>query len=241
MILLLLVCAFGVPADGISAGDRAFEREHYDEAIRCYERVADHHDADAEAEAEWKLARAVICRADVSPIAEQQEAYHRALAAAEHSLQIRSQCSNAHTWYAIALGYVAIGEGVRSQIQIAHRIKAEVEEAIRLDPSNDVAYSIQGTLFRSLGNVGWVERQLAAVLIGKLPEGGYPEAEKALCKAIALAPDVIRHRYELGLLYLDWGKKDAARQTFLKTLPLPPAIASDRIRIADIRKRLEQM
>lgn len=239
MMIALLFTSVILAFDPVAAGDAAFERERYDEAIRCYQSALN--SAPLDAGSQWKLARAIVCRADVSPEAEQPAAYRAALQAAEKSLALDPHSSSAHTWYAIALGYVAIGEGVRSQIRIAHRIKAEVAEAIRLDASNDVAYSIQGTLFRNLGNVGWMERQLAAVLIGRLPDGGYPEAEQALRKAVTLAPGVIRHRYELGLLYLDWGKNDEARVTFRDALTLKPVIASDKQRIADMTKRLQKL
>jgi tetratricopeptide (TPR) repeat protein len=238
-MLAVLIFVFFANSDHLASGDIAFEHERYEDAIQCYQ--ASLHDDGESSEALWKIARSIVCQADVAPLAEQQDAYHKAMDSAERSIKLNPHSSNAHTWFAIALGYVAIGEGVRSQIKIAYQIKAEVEEAIRLDPRNDVAYSIEGTLFRSLGNVGWIERQLAAVLIGRLPDGGYNESEQALRKAITLAPNVIRHRYELGLLYIDWGKKDEAKKIFLDAVPLKPAISSDRIRIVDMQKRLQQM
>jgi len=238
-MLTLILFIIGFASGHIEAGDRAFEREQYDDAIHCYESALKMTADDAEAR--WKLARSIVCKADVAPVSEQAGAYKLAMQAAEQSVRLDPRSSDAHTWLAIALGYVAIGEGVRSQIRIAHRIKAEVEEAIRLDPRNDVAYSIEGTLFRSLGNVGWVERQLATVLIGKLPEGGYTEAERALRTATALAPGVIRHRYELGLLYLDWGKDEEAKTVFLDAVRLKPVIASDRARLVDMQKRIQQL
>ncbi len=238
-MLFLFFLTVACNSEQLAAGDHAFEHERYDEAIHCYESAL--HDADDEPAARWKLARSIVCRADVAPVSEQAEAYQTAMKDAERAIALDPRSSDAHTWYAIALGYVAIGEGVRSQIRIAYLIKAEVEEAIRLDARNDVAYSIEGTLFRSLGNVGWVERQLAAVLIGKLPDGGYIESEQALRTAIALAPNVIRHRYELGLLYMDWSKNSEAKKVFVDAVSLKPAIASDRSRLADMQKRLQKL
>lgn len=239
MIVSLLLLTLAVHSNWTSTGDAAFGQERYDDAIHCYETRL--RETANDADARWKLARALICKADVAPASEQPAAYRRAMQAAEESLTLHPECSEAHTWFAIALGYVSIGQGVRAQIQAAHRIKAEVEKAIRLDTTNDVAYSIEGTLYRSLGNVGWMERQLAAVLIGRLPSGGYPESEIALRKAVALAPTVIRHRYELGLLYLDWGKDESAKQVFADAMRLKPVIASDRARLTDMQKRLQKM
>ena len=79
-----------------------------------------------------------------------------------------------------------------------------------LKPDDDIAYTILGSFYRALGNVSWIERQLASVFLGNLPDGGYPEAEVALKKAIALAPGTLRHRQELGMLYIDWGKDELA-------------------------------
>jgi len=85
-----------------------------------------------------------------------------------------------------------------------------------------------------VGNVGWLERQMAAILLGRVPEGSFEESEAAFKRAIELAPDVPRHRYELGTLYLDWGREEEARLMFESALSLPITAAGDTV----ARKRM---
>ena len=100
------------------------------------------------------------------------------------------------------------------------------------------AFSVYGTFYRALGNVGWLERNLANLLLGGLPEGGYAEAETMLLKAIELKPNILRHRYELGLLYFDWGKENKGREIFRAALLLPVTLASDHTRIKIMKQKL---
>jgi Tfp pilus assembly protein PilF len=65
------------------------------------------------------------------------------------------------------------------------------------------------------------------VFLGELPEGGYVESEHALKLAIALAPQVIRHHFELGVLYQQTDRNDEAREEFKRVLVLPQLLASD--------------
>jgi Flp pilus assembly protein TadD len=86
--------------------------------------------------------------------------------------------------------------------------------------------------------VSWLQRQLAALFVGKVPRGGYEEAEAALQKAIALAPDVMRHQYELGILYIDMGRKDEARRILEHAATLPVRVSIDRPRLKKIQELL---
>jgi Flp pilus assembly protein TadD len=89
-----------------------------------------------------------------------------------------------------------------------------------------------------VGNVGWLERALASLFVGSVPRGGYSEAESALKKAIAIAPGIMRHHYELGILYIDMGRKEEARRALETGAALPVRTAIDRPRLQKIRDLL---
>jgi tetratricopeptide (TPR) repeat protein len=118
-------------------------------------------------------------------------------------------------------------KGGKTKVKLCYSIKHELDCSIRLDPDDDIAYSILGSFYMALGNVSWIERQLAAVFLGSLPEGGYDESERALKKAIALAPGAIRHHFELGDLYMQEDRNREALEEFRLVLTLPVRIASD--------------
>ena len=59
-----------------------------------------------------------------------------------------------------------------------------------------------------------------------------------LKKAIDLAPDVMRHQYELGVLYLDMDRKEEARKVLQRAATLPIRVAIDRPRLKKIQEIL---
>lgn len=245
LTLVLLAClpasmhAEGDPASALAAGDEAFFRMDYSGAITFYTAaVADHsHDA----EALWKLARACVCKGEVLEGNERLEQCKRAEMFARQCIAQDSSISEGHCWLAAALGYIALDAGKHDQIALAHELLSEVDRAIQLNPDNDAAYSIKGSFYRALGNVGWLQRQLAALFVGRIPKGGYEEAEVALKTAVALAPDVMRHKYELGILYLDMDRNDEARAMLEQAAALPVKVAIDRPRLAKIREILSTL
>ncbi len=106
-------------------------------------------------------------------------------------------------------------------------IKEELLCSLRLNSKDDIAYSILGSFYMALGNVTWIERQLANAFLGNLPEGGYVESESALKKAITLSPGVIRHHFELGELYKEQDRNSEALEEFRRVATLQAVLASD--------------
>jgi len=223
----------------VKNGDEAFLRQEYDDAISIYESALS--SSEDKAELLWRIARCYVSIGDVAKREEREQYYRKAEMYAARSVKEDSLNSDAHCWYAVATGYVAIYEGVRAKVQAANKIKSELDIAIQLNPKNDVAYSILGTFYRTLGKVGWIEKQLADLLLGGLPSGGFAEAEQALKKAVELAPDIIRHRFELGMLYLDMERPDDAKGVFQSAVSLPPILASDKKRIERMKKEIGEL
>ena len=225
VFLTLMVTPEGL----LTSGDAAFFRIAYPEAISLYESALLSTPQDSRLF--WRLARVYVCSAEVEedeakrrPLLRQAEEYARRSIASDPSL------SEGHTWLAAALGYIALDAGMSEQVRISKELLAETERAIALDSSDDAAYSIRGSFFRALGNVGWVKRQLASLFIGDIPHGGFAEAEAALLRAIDLAPDIMRHHYELGILYLDWERTADARRSLERASTLEIRTAIDRPR-----------
>jgi len=200
-------------------GDEAFVRTDYVRAAAIYNSTLGV-TADS-AEVLWRLARVYVCMGDLAEKNKKSEFYRSADDYARRCILADSTKSNGHTWRAAALGNIAMFEGGKEKIKLTYRIRDALASAIRLNPGDDIAYSILGSFYLALGNVTWVERQLAAVFLGRLPDGGYPEAEENLKKAIALAPEVIRNHCELGKVYLEMDRKHEALEQFRIVLTLP--------------------
>ena len=164
---------------------------------------------------------------EVATGSERERHFRDAEVYARGCIRLDSTIGEGHTWLAAALGNIAAYEGSRAKVRLANEIRGELDIALALNPDDDVALSVLGSFYRALGNVSWIERQLAAVFLGSLPDGGYEEAEAALRRAIALAPTVLRHQFELALLYIDWGKTGEARGVLEQCRTLPVLVASD--------------
>lgn len=222
---LLLLALSPPPMSSLERGDEEFARRQYPLAEACYDSALSS-SADSP-EALWRLARLYVCMADVAPEDQELRLYRRAEAFAYRCIKADSMKPEGHTWRAAAMGNIAMAEGGRTKVTLCYAIKRELERSIALNPLDDIAHSILGSFYMALGDVSWIERQLAAIFLDKLPEGGYEESESALKTAIAIAPRVIHHHFELGRLYWKQERLHEAREEFLLVGILPLLLASD--------------
>jgi tetratricopeptide (TPR) repeat protein len=222
------------------SGDASFAGMEYPSAVRDYELALGETPQDPQIF--WRLSRAYVCMGEVEEDASRRS---KALKAAEtyarNCIALSPGSEEGHTWLAAALGYLALEAGMQDQIALSRELLEETGKALALNPKNDVALSIRGSFFHALGNVGWVKRQLAGLFIGEIPSGGYAEAESSLLEAIAIAPGIMRHHYELGILYLDMDRIPEACAAFDRASRLPVRVAIDRPRLVKIRAYLVQL
>jgi tetratricopeptide (TPR) repeat protein len=225
LLLILLLSAGGPPSSSSMAGDAEFARLDYERAEEAYS--AARSSTPDSAQYLWRLARLYVCRGDMAAHDRKEELYRKALEYAQRCIRTDSTIAGGHTWKAAALGNIAMFEGSREKIRLCNEIKLELDRALAIDSLDDVAYSILGSFYLTLGKVSWFERQLASMFLGSLPPGGLEEAEAAIRKAIAIAPGVVRHRFELGLILKEEGKKQEAIEAFRAAASLPTTVGSD--------------
>ena len=225
--LLVLSVSLG-RADFLSSlteADREFESNNYSSAVAIYDSLLI--SSEDSSDVLWRLARVYVCMGDIAPRDQKQHLYRRAGAFAERAITADSTKPEGHTWRAAALGNIAMFEGAKTKVQLCTVIKSELDEAIKLNPKDDIAYSILGSFYMALGNISWVERQLAAIFLGGIPDGEYVEAEESLKRAISLSPTTIRHHFELGRLYSYEDRNEEAIEEFRKAASLPALLIRD--------------
>jgi tetratricopeptide (TPR) repeat protein len=225
LLALLLPLAASNNGSSVFPGDTEFLYRQYPSAVAAYESRLES-GADS-AEVLWRLARVNVCMGDITEGDESEALYRKGERLARMSVELDSLNPNAHTWLAVALGSIAVFEGSKSKVRMSNEIKYHLDRAVRLNPDDDVAYSVLGSFYAALGNVSWMERQLARMFLGRLPDGGYAEAEAAFKRAIVIAPNVVRHHYALGLLYRALDRPGEAREEFVKAASLPVRLARD--------------
>jgi len=225
LLFFLLFLSPPEPPSSLEAADREFKNMNYRRAIALYESAMPT-TSDSVA-VFWRLARVWICAGDTTADKRKPGFYKKAESYARRAVRADSNSSQGHSWLAAAIGNVAMFEGGSTKVKLAHAIKREVDRAIALDNKNDVAYSILGSFHRAIGDVSWIEKQLANIFLGGLPDGGYAEAETAFRRAIELAPDVIRNHSELGKVYMSVDRNQEAIREFQKARSLPVGVAMD--------------
>jgi tetratricopeptide (TPR) repeat protein len=237
ILLFVPLRSSGDVASSIQSGDAAFARMDYTEAMREYTKGLGHN---AGAPLLWRISRLYVLLSEVSVEPETSTLLDSALVYARASIRVDSTDAGGYTWLAGALGYRALTADMPERLILSVELLAALDRALLIQPRNDVALSITGSFYRALGNVGWIQRQLGELLFGDVPDGGYTEAEDALLRAVAIAPDVMRHRYELAVLYLDMERDEEAKRELLRASTLPVRIASDRPRLLKIAELLQE-
>lgn len=122
---------------------------------------------------------------------------------------------------AISYGKMLPFMGSKDQVNASPRIKASVDRALQLDPTNDTAWHVLGRWNRVLADINVVKRLLAKALYGDLPVTTNEAAEKCLLKEIEINPNRLIHYIELGRIYAQMGRKDRARECIQKGLAMP--------------------
>ncbi len=238
LLTLLGVCPHADLPETVP-GDQEFTAGHYEAAVAAYHSVL--RTSSDSAGVFWRLSRVYVCIADVAVGDRKEALYRQAETYARACVHADSLNSNGYAWLAASLGNLAMLAGSEEKVRLCREIKCHVDRAIELDPANDVAYSILGSFYMALGNVSWFERQLASIFLGGLPDGGFEDAEKALQKAIGLAPNVIRHHYELATLYRVTERAEEAIEEYERVIGLPALVASDPRTQDDARRYLRDL
>jgi tetratricopeptide (TPR) repeat protein len=227
------------PAAIIAAADSAFKRLDYPVALASYRQALSA--APDQAEVLWRLARLRVIQSEATDSGLDEPLLREAEEYARRAVRSEPACAEARVWLAGTIGFLALTAPVNDQVRMSREIMAQTDTALALNPHDDVVYSIRGSFFHALGNVGWVKKNLAALFLGSVPPGGYPESEVALRKAIEIAPQVMRHQYELAVLYIDWGRVEEAVEVLSRAAQLPVQVASDVPRLKKVRSLLRDL
>ena len=235
-LLFLAVCAAGLAAfslplagqtaaDHIRQGDEYFAKFNDAKALESYLLAVQSEPSNYEAL--WKTARAYFDLGDLTPETEagsadkKRQLYNNAVRYSKQAIQAVPDGTWGHFFLSAAMGKYVLTQGKKEQINGSKTIKAEIEKAIELDPSNDLAFHALGRWHRRMAEIGGASRFLGGMIYGSIPKGSFEESEKNLLKAIELNPNYTNHHLELGRTYLSLKKKDLAVQQFQKVLELP--------------------
>jgi tetratricopeptide (TPR) repeat protein len=237
----LLLSSTPAASPSLAAADQEFHSLRYIRPLALYDSALT--TSTDSVEVLWRMARAWVCLADTAARERKYDLYKQAESCALRAVASDSTCSQAHAWLAAAIGNIAMFEGGKTKVRLAYAIKREADRAIALDSCNDVAYSILGSFHKAIGDVSWIEKQLANIFLGGLPDGGYAESEAAFRRAIELAPDLPRNHFELAKVYMCEDRNQEALMEFRRTQGLTVTVAFDveiQRSTVDLIKELEE-
>lgn len=129
--------------------------------------------------------------------------------------------AEAHLSMALSHAKLAPFLDTKEKMEASRQVKVSVDQAIALDPGNDLAWHVLGTWHQRLADIGMVKRAMAKLVYGELPAASNVEAVHCFQKAIQLNPGRLIHHIELGRTYAQMGKVMEARQCINKGLAMP--------------------
>ena len=221
----------------LSRADQLFDRNEFDAARRLLERALKQHPDDAEIL--WRLANHAINDGDAATEeARQERLFKKSVSYAERAVKSDGKNAWARAFLAASYGSYAMYAGGEEKVKLANRIRDELDVALKLDANNQVAHTIYGTWHREVAEVSWIERKLANLFLGSMPDGSIERSIFHLKKAIEVAPTVLRHRYELGLTYAAADRDKEATEAFRAAMKCPDGWKIDPIRRERMREWL---
>ncbi|MGZ5487733.1 MAG: tetratricopeptide repeat protein [Candidatus Aminicenantales bacterium] len=232
-------------AEHISEGDAAYSRFDDQAALAHYQAALALEPANYVAL--WKASRALVDIADVIPATDkdveerQKKMYTDAVALARKAVAANPNDTWGHFQLAASNGKRLLLLGKKEQIAASKEVKAEIDKALELDPTNHLAYHALGRWHRRMDEIGGAKRFFGGIIYGSIPKGSYAESEKNLRKAIELYPEYVNHYLELGRTLVALKKYDEAAQSFQKAIDLPKTTSKDDVLKAEAKTELAKL
>ncbi len=146
-----------------------------------------------------------------------------------------------HLSLAICYGRAATVADAKTKIAYSKVIKEHADNALALDPKNDLTYFVLGSWSYEIANLNGFLRAAARVVYGALPTATNKDAERFLEKAVALNPQRVCNHAALGRCYAALGDRERARQSLNRALSLPNGDKADDIVKQQAREDLAKL
>lgn len=204
------------PAEDLAAGNREYRAMRAESALAHYERVLAS-DPD-NFEALWKASRSAMDIAGSSSPAANGRAGLSGAGERYARRAVKLRPGDAEGYFALAraLGISSRSLGVRERVRHATVIRQNAAECIRLRPGHSGCHHIMGVWNAEVMRLSAIERVVARNFLGgrALGQASWPDAQRYLEHAVALAPDRIVHHLELADVYRDRRNFTAARREY---------------------------
>lgn len=117
--------------------------------------------------------------------------------------------------FAVITGAMTDYVGLNEKLECGHKFKHHVEEALRLNPRDSLAFHLLGRWCIEVAGLSWFEKKACSAIFGEPPEATYDDALKNLLQvcyidfmslALTILPLTTKHNFLLqaDTLYPDW-------------------------------------
>ena len=209
-LFLLTPCLLAFPlSQDLQEGDKLYEQNKYLESIPLYEKALEMNPEDYEAL--WRLSRSCDMQSNnETKKSAKKEILDNAVNYAERAISANEDGFEGHLYLAQSLGKMSSVVGSEEKVKNTFKIRDAAQKAIELKPSHYKAYMLLGMWHRKVEAATWLEKNLAQMFFGGLPDASLEEAERNLKKSLELRYDNLEVHYELALVYEKLKRKDEA-------------------------------
>lgn len=174
---------------------------------------------------------------------ERRRRFFAADQAAQKALALAPADVSTRLMAVVAKGKIAAYLSSGEQVRIAREIREDLDLLEKLTGPDQVdLLHVRSWLHFKVGKTSPVERLLARVLFGGLPEDLNVDTAFALMRrAMELRPESPVYPYDIGIFYQRLGDAEQARPWFERVLAMTPATPEDKVYQDWARKRLVRL
>lgn len=149
--------------------------------------------------------------------------------------------AKSHFMLAATLGNIAQFESGQGKADIGRQVEEHSRQAISLDSTWAYPYVSLGIYFRELSRLSWLERTLARVFYGKVPDISENEVLDMLLHAAKIKPNFAFLHHELAMTYLLYEREDEAMEHLSILVSLAPETSQDVRNQENARRLMAEM
>ena len=155
--------------------------------------------------------------------AERKRLYKNAEQYARRAVAANPNDAEGHFQLARAIGRNALTMGTRDKIKFAGEVRQHTLEALKLNPKHAGANHVMGMWNAEVMRLNGISRMIAKNFLGGqvFGEASWDNAVKYLEASVALEPNRITHRLDMGAVYQDRDQKAKAIEMYEAIAKLP--------------------
>lgn len=153
--------------------------------------------------------------------AQEKASGQKSLEYAQRALALDPNLADANLSMALCYAKLTPYMGNKEKVKSSKLIRDYAQKAVDLNPKSDYAHHMLGRWNQEMAAMGDIQKGLAKLFYGGLPEASFEKALEELDIARQLRPDRLLHQVEYGRTLLLMGRKEEGIRQLKKGLAMP--------------------